>query len=85
MCLAVPGKVVSIEEGTQPRMGTVSFGGTLKRICLEWVPEVREGEYVVVHVGFALHTLNEEEARETLRMFREMEEGSADAAQGEGV
>ncbi len=74
MCLAIPGKVLDIDRNVSPVMGSVSFGGTQKRVCLEWVPEVRVGDYVIVHVGFALSTVDEQEALETLKMFKEMEE-----------
>lgn len=74
MCLAVPGKVLSIRRDVSPVMGTVSFAGVEKEICLEWVPEVRIGNYVIVHVGFALNTIDDREAEETLRMLKEMGE-----------
>ena len=76
MCLALPGKVMSIDTGTTPLMGDVSFGGVMKRICLEWVPETVVGEYVVVHVGFALNKVDEKEALETIQLFKEIEEAS---------
>jgi hydrogenase expression/formation protein HypC len=72
MCLAIPGKVLEIDRNTTPAMGNVSFGGIVKQICLEWVPEVRIGQYVIVHVGFAISTVDEEEALETLRLIQEM-------------
>lgn len=74
MCLAVPGKVLSIERDRAPLMGTVSFAGVKKEICLEWVPEVQVGNYVIVHVGFALNTVDEKDAEETLRLLKEMGE-----------
>jgi hydrogenase expression/formation protein HypC len=52
-------------------MGRVSFSGVEKDVCLEWMPDVRPGEYVIVHVGFAISTMDEEEALETLRIIRE--------------
>lgn len=71
MCLGVPGKVVAIEPGPlDMTMGTVSFGGIRKRVCLAYVPEVKVGDHVVVHVGFAISTIDETEARE---VFRELE------------
>ena len=73
MCLAIPGKVISIESTTSPMMGTVNFGGIEKRICLDWVPEVQTGEYVIVHVGFAISRMDETEAIETLALFEEMD------------
>ncbi len=71
MCLAIPGKVLSVQTGATPLMGRVSFSGVEKDICLEWLPDVRPGEYVIVHVGFALTRMDEEEALETLRIIRE--------------
>jgi hydrogenase expression/formation protein HypC len=73
MCLAVPGKVVAIDHDAEPLMGTVDFSGVQKQICLDWVPDVKEGDYVIVHVGFALNTLDEQEALETLRLLNEMQ------------
>jgi len=73
MCLAIPGKVLSVDRSSEPLMGKVSFGGIQKQVCLDWTPDVREGEYVVVHVGFAISKMDEEEAGETLRLIREVE------------
>lgn len=72
MCLAIPGKVLEIDRTVEPAMGKVSFGGIQKRVCLEWVPDVKVGEYVVVHVGFAISAMDEEEALKTLKLFEEM-------------
>jgi len=72
MCLAIPGKILSMERNAEPVMGTVSFAGVEKRVCLEWVPDVKIGDYVIVHVGFALSTVDEKEALETLELFRQM-------------
>ena len=75
MCLAIPGKVLDIDRAAQPVMGTVSFGGIQKQVCLEWIPEVTVGEYVIVHVGFAISKMDEKEAMETLDILRQMSEG----------
>jgi hydrogenase expression/formation protein HypC len=75
MCLAIPGKVMNIDRAAQPVMGTVSFGGIQKQVCLEWTPEVTVGEYVIVHVGFAISKMDEKEAMETLDILRQMGEG----------
>ena len=72
MCLAIPGKVTKIDREATPLMGKVSFGGIQKDVCLEWVPEVQVGQYVIVHVGFALNTMDEQEALETLKLLEEM-------------
>jgi hydrogenase expression/formation protein HypC len=74
MCLAIPGKVLNIDHNTQPVMGTVSFGGIEKLICLEWLPEVTVGDYVLVHVGFAISKIDETEALETLKLFDDIEQ-----------
>jgi hydrogenase expression/formation protein HypC len=75
MCLAIPGKILSI-SGEDPfeRMGKVNFGGIAKEVNLAYVPEAKVGDYVIVHVGFALSTLDEEEANKTLEYLRQMEE-----------
>ena len=75
MCLAIPGKVLHIDTNVQPTMGTVSFGGIQKRVCLEWIPELKVGEYVIVHVGFAISKMNEEEEQETLKLLEQIADG----------
>jgi hydrogenase expression/formation protein HypC len=74
MCLAVPGKVISIWDQDQTRMATVDFGGVQKTVCLEFVPDIAIGDYTVVHVGFALQRLDEASALATLALFRELGE-----------
>jgi hydrogenase expression/formation protein HypC len=82
MCLAVPGKLLSIDHTSEPRMAVADFAGIRKDVCLEWLPEAEIGNYVIVHVGFALSVLDEAEALETLELLRQMGEGLAeDAAQ----
>jgi hydrogenase expression/formation protein HypC len=75
MCLAVPGKITSI-NGEDPlmRTGKVDFGGILKEVSLAYVPEVKVGDYVIVHVGFALSRVDEEEARQVFEYLRQMQE-----------
>jgi hydrogenase expression/formation protein HypC len=75
MCLAIPGKLLSIDTGVQPTMGVVSFGGVEKQVCLELLPEAIVGEYVIVHVGFAISKMDEHEAMETLRLIAEIDGG----------
>ncbi len=72
MCLAVPGKVVETGREHDVLMGKVDFGGVLKRVCLEHVPQVKIGDYVLVHVGFALNTIDEEEAHRVFEFLDEM-------------
>jgi hydrogenase expression/formation protein HypC len=72
MCLAIPGKVEEITSEGGLRMGRVNFGGVVKRVCLDYVPEVEVGDYTIVHVGFALSKIDEETALKTLEDFRAM-------------
>ncbi len=73
MCLGVPGQVVSIAENPLGMtMGKVSFGGITKEVCMAYVPEVAVGDYVVVHVGFAIAIVDEAEAKHTLEFLAEM-------------
>lgn len=74
MCLAVPGKLISITGEDMARTGRVSFGGVIKEVSLALVPEAVEGDYVIVHVGAALSVVDEAEAEETFRYLREMGE-----------
>jgi hydrogenase expression/formation protein HypC len=75
MCLGVPGKVKEIVENPLGMaMGKVSFGGITKEVCLAYLPEVRVGDYVLVHVGFALSRIDEKEAAEVFELLREMGE-----------
>jgi hydrogenase expression/formation protein HypC len=72
MCLAVPGRVVSSAEVDGVPMAEVDFGGVRKNVCLQYVPDVAAGDYVIVHVGFAIQRLDEQSARETLANFERM-------------
>jgi hydrogenase expression/formation protein HypC len=72
MCLAVPGKVIEIEGDGELRMGKVDFSGVQRQACLAYVPEVELGDYVLVHVGFAISRIDEEAAHETLAALKEM-------------
>ncbi|AEY87245.1 [NiFe] hydrogenase expression/formation protein [Streptomyces hygroscopicus subsp. jinggangensis 5008] len=72
MCLAVPGKVVSIDHRADPLTGLIDFGGVQKQACLEYLPDIQVGEYVIVHVGFALQRLDEESARASLELFGQL-------------
>jgi hydrogenase expression/formation protein HypC len=71
MCLAVPGKIISI-EGDDPilRAGKVNFGGVIKRVNLSYVPEAKINDYVIVHVGFALSVVDEEEAEQVFEYLK---------------
>jgi hydrogenase expression/formation protein HypC len=75
MCLAIPGKVVSISgEDPLTRTGKVNFGGIVKEANLAYVPEVKIGDYVIVHVGFALSRVDEDEAQKVFEYLRQMNE-----------
>ncbi len=75
MCLGVPGKVIEITEAQAGmRMGKVSFGGITKSVCLAYVPEAAVGDYVVVHVGFAISKVDEQEAAQVFEYLREMDD-----------
>ncbi len=72
MCLAIPGKVEAISTEDGLRVGKVNFGGMVKRVCLDYVPEVAVGDYTIVHVGFAISKIDEATAEKTLADFRAM-------------
>jgi hydrogenase expression/formation protein HypC len=72
MCLGIPGRVVEISETEPIRMGRVSFEGVTRRVCLEYVPEAVPGDYVLVHVGFALTRIDEAEAERVFELLREL-------------
>jgi hydrogenase expression/formation protein HypC len=75
MCLAIPGKLIEIaSDANGVRMGRANFGGIVKQVCLEYTPEVQMGDYVLVHVGFALSKVNEEEAARTYQLLEEMKQ-----------
>jgi hydrogenase expression/formation protein HypC len=80
MCLAVPGKVIEIEGDGELRMGRVDFSGVQRQACLAYVPEVQVGDYVLVHVGFAISSIDEQAAHETLAALEEMGELDTSAA-----
>jgi len=73
MCLAIPGKVLKVEGPADLPTGTVQFGGITKEVSLVYVPDAVPGEYVLVHVGFALSKIDEEEANRVFEYLREME------------
>ncbi len=74
MCLGIPGKVVEIYERDGLRMGRVDFGsGVIREACLAYVPEVEPGDYTLIHVGFAISKIDEEEARRTLELLAEID------------
>lgn len=72
MCLAVPGKIKSIDDSAALRMARVDFNGVVQDICIEWLPEAIVGDYVLAHVGTALSIIDEESAQASLDAFKEM-------------
>lgn len=72
MCLAIPGKVLSVETENGMRVGRVQFGAVTQPACLDFVPEISPGDYVMVHVGFAISRVDEDEAQRTYRALEEM-------------
>ncbi|NQU30188.1 MAG: HypC/HybG/HupF family hydrogenase formation chaperone [Anaerolineae bacterium] len=72
MCLGVPGKIIEVTEKNGLRMAQVDFGGIVREACLEYLPEANVGDYTVIHVGFAISLLSEEEAQASLEMLKEI-------------
>jgi hydrogenase expression/formation protein HypC len=81
MCLGIPGKVIELSQNEPPlRMGRVDFDGIVKQINLTFVPEAEVGDYVVVHVGFAISTVDEEAAKSTFQYLKQLEQLELSAA-----
>jgi hydrogenase expression/formation protein HypC len=83
MCLAIPGKLIEIREENGLKMGTVDISGALTKACLEYVPEIAIGQYTIVHAGFALKIIDEEEAAESLKLWDELIRSGAFDVNGE--
>ena len=79
MCLAIPGKLVEKYENAELAMGKIDFNGSISEVCLAYVPEVKLGQYVYVHAGFAINVLDEEEAKQVFAVWKEFEERIQDA------
>ena len=73
MCLGIPGKVTQIYKTNGLKMGKVDFGGVVKEACLEYLPDIKVGDYTIIHVGFGISQVDEEEAQQTLALLREMD------------
>lgn len=72
MCLGIPGRIIELYNKDGLEMGKVDFGGVVREACLVYVPEAVIGDYVIIHVGFAINLLSETEARETLQTLQEL-------------
>ncbi|MDZ7577760.1 MAG: HypC/HybG/HupF family hydrogenase formation chaperone [Candidatus Nanopelagicales bacterium] len=72
MCLGIPGRILEVEGAEEFRTASVDFGGVRRQVCLAFVPEAEVGEYVIVHVGFAISRVDEAEAIQTLAIIQEM-------------
>jgi len=72
MCLGIPGLVTELYESNGMKMGKVDFGGVVKEACMEYLPEIKVGDYTIIHVGFGLSILNEQEANETLELLKQI-------------
>jgi len=81
MCLAIPGKLIEIYDEHGLKMGRLDYSGTINTACLEYVPEIEIGQYAIIHAGFALNIIDEQEAQKTFEMWDEM----VDAASLEGL
>lgn len=82
MCLAIPGKVLEVYDEDGLPTGKVEFGGIIKSVCLAYTPEAEVGDYVIVHVGFAISRVDEKEAQEIFSYIQEVEQ-AADSADGQ--
>jgi hydrogenase expression/formation protein HypC len=83
MCLGIPGKIIEIYDTGGLKMGKVDFGGVIRETCLAYVPEAQIGDYTIVHVGFALNLIDEDEAQKTLELLDEI--GLLDEELGTGT
>lgn len=72
MCLGIPGRIVEIYDVGGLKMGKVDFGGVVREACLAYIPDAQVGDYTVIHVGFAISRIDEEEAQRTLELFSEI-------------
>jgi hydrogenase expression/formation protein HypC len=73
MCLGIPAKVIELYQTNGMRMARVDFGGVLKEACMEYLPEVKVGDFTIIHVGFGLSIIDEQEALETMELLRQID------------
>lgn len=84
MCLAIPGKIIDIYEENGLRMGKLDFGGTVRKACLQYIPDAVVGQYALIHVGFALAKIDADEAARTYALLASMGDIEAELNAGEG-
>jgi hydrogenase expression/formation protein HypC len=72
LCLAVPGKIIEIYEAGSLKMGKVDFGGVIREACMAYVPEAKVGDFTIIHAGFAISLLNDQQAQDSLETWREI-------------
>ena len=85
MCLGIPGKITDIYQSNGLRMAKIDFGGVTREACLEYVPEAEIGDYTLIHVGFALNLISEQEALETLDLLRQISDLGSELGMGESA
>jgi hydrogenase expression/formation protein HypC len=73
MCLGIPGRVIELYQSNGMKMAKIDFGGVIKEACMEYLPEVKVGDYTIIHVGFGLSVLDEQEAKETLDLLKQID------------
>lgn len=84
MCLGIPGKILSIYDNHGTKMAKIDFGGVSREACIEVIPDAKPGDWTIVHAGFALNLLSEEEAQETLDILQQMSDLADLEEQAEG-
>jgi hydrogenase expression/formation protein HypC len=73
MCLGIPGKVIELYKSNGMKMAKIDFGGVVKEACMEYLPEIKVGDYTIIHVGFGISILDEKEAQETLDLLKQID------------
>lgn len=85
MCLGIPGKIIEIYQSNNLKMGKIDFGGVVREACLEYVPDAKISDYALIHVGFALNLIDEQEALETLDLLRQINDLGSELGIGDAV
>jgi len=83
MCLGIPGKVIELYESNSMKMAKIDFGGVVKEACMEYLPEIKVGDYTIVHVGFGISILDEKEAQETMELLKRIDALGEEVASNE--